>query len=129
MVERPDELRADLQHYYGIDLDHAMAGEHTCGHVASLVMALPADCAINRAAFEDMGWGRTDVLLATIANELLDLVWGLGGGGGRKPRHIGPSWMSGDGARREKTRTMTIAELDAQIRKFEALGDDEVREV
>ena len=33
MAKYPDELRADLQQYYGIDLDHAIAGEHTAEHV------------------------------------------------------------------------------------------------
>ena len=103
-------MRADLQRFYGIDWDRRE--EHTPEHIASLVAHLPQDSAIHRAYDEDAQWTLDRVLLATIANSLNMLMWGMSDSKKRGPRPdmIGPSWM------RLKTR-----KLEAQAMPIEEL--------
>ena len=103
-------MRADLQRYYGIDWDRRE--KHTPTHIAALVKHLPQDSALCRAYSEDAEWTLDRVLLATIANSLNMLIWGMGDKSkrGNRPQMIGPSWM------RLKTRT-----LDAQAMPIDEL--------
>lgn len=117
--EHPDELRADLQRYYGIDLDHAMAGGHTAGHIASLVVCLPSDAALFRAIDNDAAWTLQGTLLAAIFNNLTGLIYGMSDPRkrGKKPQRIGPSWMVNQGNQKLETRAMSISELMDELSK------------
>lgn len=117
--EHPDELRADLQRYYGIDLDHAMNGEHTAGHIASLVVCLPSDAALFRTINPDAAWTLQSVLLAAIFNNLTGLIYGMSDKRkrGSKPKRIGPSWIVNQDKRKLDARPMSITELMAELSK------------
>lgn len=70
MVEHPSALRADLQQYYGIDLDRAQAGAHTAAHVAALVAELPQDSRCMVALNPENRWTLQPYLLGTLINVL-----------------------------------------------------------
>ena len=112
MADHEGELRADLQRYYGIDLDHAMGGEHTPYHIAELVRFLPHDGSIGRAYDEDAAWSLDRTLVAMLVNSLNALIWGMGDKSkrGPQPDRVGPSYM------RFKKRT-----LEAQAMPIEQL--------
>ena len=114
-----DELRADLQRVYGIDLDHAMAGMHTAGHVASLVTCLPSDSMLAQAVDPDAEWTLEACLLADVSNLLAGLIWGMGDprrrGRPRKP--IGPSWMTKGSDRALDARVLDIEDLMRELGK------------
>lgn len=114
-----DELRADLQQYYGIDLDDAMAGAHSARHVAALLAQLPPDCRVARAEDPDAAWTLTDSLLATVANALHTLMWGMSDPKkrGQRPAPIGPSWMRGKRTRTLDARAMPVDELMQELTK------------
>ena len=118
MDEHPDALRADLQRHYGIDLDHAMAGEHTAAHVAALAAGLPSDALVRQAIDPDAAWTLEAVLLADLRNMFAMFSWGLGNPRkrGAKPKRIGPSWMRSR-MRKLASTAMTVEELMAELRK------------
>ncbi len=127
MAEREDELRADLQEVYGVDLDAAMGGAHTARHVAALVSQLPPTSRLACAADPDNGWTTEAVMLAAIFNSLQSWQWAQADRRrrGARPERVGPSWMRQDGASRKvDAQVMTVAQL------MELLHiDDERREV
>lgn len=116
MTLYPDALRADLQRFYGIDLDHAMAGEHTAGHVASLVAYMPQGSMMAVARDPDNAWSLESTLLAELRNLFAGYLWAMldKRKRGSRPADIGPSWM-----RREHTRT-----LEARVLSIEDLMDE-----
>lgn len=109
-------LRADLQRYYGIDLDEAMRGGHSAAHIAALVAYLPSDCAMRRLNDKDAAWTMEDVLLASILNSLNLLIYGLGDKRkrGQMPQLVGPSYMTKN---KLSARTLTVDELLAELNK------------
>lgn len=116
--EDEDALRADLQRYYGIDLDKAMAGEHSARHVAALVAYLPSDSNINRARDKDAAWTLEATLLASVLNSLNSLIYGMSDRRkrGNPPEMVGPSYM----ARKRRTlpaRAMDASELMLELSK------------
>ena len=119
MADHEDELRADLQQFYGIDLDAAMSGGHSPIHIAALFVQLPQDSRIARAIDPDNRWTLTDVLLATIANALHGLIWGLGDERrrGRRPEPIGPTWMTKGRMRSLPARVLPVSELMRELAK------------
>lgn len=112
-------LRADFQQYYGIDLDHAMAGRHTPRHIALLALNLPQQARTIVREDGDMAWGLGDVLLASILNSLNNLIWGMGDPRrrGRRPDPVGPSKLTDRGKRSLPARVMPINELMEQLSK------------
>ena len=96
-----------------------MAGGHSARHIAALVVQMPPDCRIARAENEDAGWTLRDVLLASIANGLNNLLWGMGDPKkrGPRPKLIGPSWMSRGKVRSLPARLLPIDELMAELSK------------
>lgn len=114
-----DALRADLQRYYAIDLDHAMNGGHSAAHIAALVKYLPHDAAIYTVENLDAEWALTDVLLADIRNIFADFVYGMSDRRkrGKRPKRIGPSWMAGESMRKLEAQTMSVDELMAELNK------------
>lgn len=119
LSEREGALRADLQRYYGIDLDHAMAGEHTAAHVAALVDNLPRDARVFSEGDPDAEWTLADVILADIRNIIIGYVWGMQDPKkrGPEPKRLGPSWMTRDKTRKLDARVMTVDELEAELSK------------
>jgi len=119
MQKHPVELRADLQMYYNVDIDRAMAGEHSAGHVAALTACLPSDSAIMRAENPDAVWTLETVLLATVHNDIAALMWGMGDPKkrGARPRRIGPSWLTEADVRKLDARVLTIDELMEELNK------------
>ena len=119
MREHPDALRADLQRVYGIDLDHAMAGEHSAYHVAALVAHLPSDACIFTARSKDALWGLDDVLLASLLNSLNILIYGMSDPKrrGREPQLVGPSYLTTKRGRKLDGREMTADALMAILNK------------
>jgi len=108
-----EQLRADLQQYYGIDLDYAMAGGHTAYHIACLMVQLPVDARIRTAENPDNQWTLTDILLASILNSLNGLIYGMSDSKkrGQKPQLVGPSWMQSKRMRSIPARAMPVDEL------------------
>lgn len=118
-MAHPCELRADLQRFYSIDIDHAMEGEHSAEHVAALVACLPTDSLTFRAENADASWTRDQIILAEIRNILANFVWSFGDPKrrGPRPKSIGPSWMAREGMKSLESRAMTIEELEAELSK------------
>ena len=117
--KHPTELRADLQRYYGVDLDRAQAGEHTAGHVAALAVCMPSDSAVMRAENQDAVWTLDSVLLAVLHNDLTALMWGMSDPvkRGAKPPRIGPSWLVEADAKKLDARVLSIDELIKELNK------------
>ena len=114
LAEREDELRADLQEFYGIDLDAAMCGGHSAPHVAALVAQLPPASRLAAAADPDNAWTMEAVMLAAIFNSFQAWQWAQMDRRrrGPMPDRVGPSWMRRrDGERKVDAQVMTAAQL------------------
>lgn len=85
----PNELRADLQAFYGIDLDRAMAGEHGASHVAALVSCLPPGSRVSVAVNPDNVWTLERQLLGLIFNALTAVFTPKD----KSPAQVGPDFM------------------------------------
>lgn len=70
----PDELRADFQQYYGLDIDGMGAG-FSHAHAASLVKMLPRGSRVGRALNPDSEWDDATYILAQIEYDLRVLAW------------------------------------------------------
>lgn len=118
VANHEDELRADLQQYYGIDLDAAIDGQHTAKHIAALTIQLPLDSRISKKANKDNNWALNDVLLAVLINNFRMFVYGMSDPKkrGQKPELIGPSWLT----QQKKTlpaRVLPINKLMEELNK------------
>jgi hypothetical protein len=118
-VTHEDELRADLQQTYGIDLDRAMAGEHTARHIAALVVQLPPDARLRVVEDKDALWTLSDVINVSTLNSLRLFMWSFGDPKkrGSAPQLIGPSWMVNANKRTLPARVLPIDELIAELSK------------
>lgn len=111
-------MRADLQQYYGINLDDALDGACSIVHLAALVENLPQTARIFAASREDESWTLEAILLADARNHLALILWALGGGKNKpKPQLIGPSWMRKDNTRKLDAQVMTVEELMTELAK------------
>ena len=77
IADNESMLRADLQQYFGIDLDRAMDGEHSANHIAQLIEHMPQESRLARSVNKDSQWSLTDVLLAVLINNSLFDFFGL----------------------------------------------------
>lgn len=75
LADHPSELRADFQHYYGLNLD-GMGTDYTFAHAAALAANLPPESATLRA--QDV-WSERDWMLWSIEFNLRALRWELRG--------------------------------------------------
>ena len=116
---RPDELRADLQQVYGIDIDGAMGGLHTAEHVAALAVQLPHDSRVARSENPDAAWRLEHVLLALLVNSLRNLMWGMGDRRkrGPAPKPIGPSWLTKGRTRSLDSRVLPVDKLMEELKR------------
>lgn len=96
IADNESMLRADLQQFFGIDLDRAMDGEHSANHIAQLIECLPQESRLSHSVNKDTQWSLTDVLLAVLINNFRMFVYGMSDPKkrGQKPELIGPSWMT-----------------------------------
>lgn len=110
--------RADLQQFYGIDLDHAKRGDHTPLHIAALMEKLPPKSRVLYEINHDSYWELNDILAATMINHFRMFMWSMGGGKGAKPDNIGASFMKRESpARKLDAMVMPIDELIAELSK------------
>lgn len=114
-----DELRADLQETYGIDIERAMAGAHSPVHVAALTAQLPPDARVRVAENKDSAWTLHDIVAVQLLNDFRTFVWAMSDSRkrGAAPQPIGPSWLS---ARRRKSlpaRALPVDELMEELSK------------
>lgn len=70
----PDSLRADLQRYYGLDLDE-LGHSLRVRRAADLAAHLPDDACVWTALDPRAAWGSTRQLLADIADNTNFLAW------------------------------------------------------
>lgn len=91
----PDELRADFQRFYGLDLD-GMGADYTCAHAASLAVALPAESATVRAERPEAAWSDEAYLLSAIEYDLRMLVWLNSEDGAKGRNRPRPIWTPAD---------------------------------
>ena len=113
------ELRADLQQYYGIDLDVAANGNHSAHHIAALVSQLPRESRLRRIYNSDDMWSLTDVLLALLVNDFRSFGYGMSDPKkrGQRPEPIGPSYMTNSKKKTLPARVMPIDELVQELSK------------
>ena len=70
----PDELRADFQRFYGLNLD-GMGIEYSTAHAAALAANLPRESATVRAVVPEAAWSDETYLLSAIEYDLRVLAW------------------------------------------------------
>ena len=73
-AERPDELRADFQQFYGLCID-GMGRAYTHAHAACLAAQLPRESRCFRADDPAAAWGDSEYLLAAIEHGVRMLLW------------------------------------------------------
>lgn len=79
LSERGDELEADFQQFYGLDLNALVdGGEWRRAQV--LAAQLPAESRVSRALYPQNAWGQAEYLLAYIADNVAFLRYEQGGG-------------------------------------------------
>ena len=112
--EHPDELRADFQSYYGLNLDR-MGHDYTVAHAACLVSQLPEGARLWVAINPDAVWTADRTIMAAILNDLNVLLWSKTEDGRRKrnrPKPVGPFKSPG---RHIATTGMSIEELEEAL--------------
>lgn len=129
LEQYPDELRADFQQFYSLNLE-GMGRTYTTFHAASLLTQLPEGSRVARALDPDAAWTMDRQLLAVIANDLNWLVWSQtkdGQKGRRKPKPIGPKGeqKAKDKGRKLKGMSMTSDELLAELARIHGESDQE----
>ena len=70
----PDQLRADFQQYYGLNLD-GMGIDYSYSHAASILRQLPSNSRIARAENPDAEWTDDTWFLAQIEYGVRLLMW------------------------------------------------------
>ena len=74
MGSYPEELRADLQRFYGLDIDR-MGLDYSVAHAAACAANLPRDAACVRAVSPEAAWSDETYLLSAIEYDLRVLAW------------------------------------------------------
>lgn len=75
MGRYPDELRADLQQYYGICIDD-VGTKFSVEHLACLAAQLPLQSRTLSAVDPDNCWDLSAILQACLINQFNDYIWG-----------------------------------------------------
>lgn len=122
-VERdyPDELRADMQRYYGLCLDD-MGRTYTHKHAAALMCQLPQQSRVCVAINPDAEWDEVTQLLVSIDYSLRILVWQRSGRKSGKPKE--PKWPSERAAAARRVR-----DVDRRLVDNVLGGDDTGRQL
>ena len=80
------ELRADLQQFYGLNID-GLGKDFRISHAVDLTVMLPANARIRTAAEPATVWGWNEYLLADISYSLRWLVWSKTKDGSKNRNH------------------------------------------
>lgn len=112
MREHPDELRADLQEFYGLCLD-GMGRDFSTIHAAALVVQLPEGSRVRSAYRPDAVWTVDRSLMAGVLNALNFIAWTKTRDGQRNRNRPVPVGPAADAARGRKApaTAMTVGEL------------------
>jgi len=86
-VKHPAQLRADIQQYYGLNLD-GMGSAYSYEHAAALVANLPRSSRIASILNEANEWADNEYILRSIDYTLRLISWQIGGGKGRAPEPL-----------------------------------------
>lgn len=82
-----DEMLADFQQYYGLDLGELMLhGEFS--RAVALASQLPARSRLVTSMRPELAWDEQTYILAGVNDTLANIAHGLGGGKGAKPKPI-----------------------------------------
>lgn len=82
-----DEMLADFQQYYGLDLGELMLhGEFS--RAVALASQLPARSRLVTSMHPELAWDEQTYILAGVHDTLANIAHGLGGGKGAKPKPI-----------------------------------------
>ncbi len=115
MNEYPDELEADFQQYYGIDLSRVFSvndAGYTATHIACLATQLPTTSRTFIAFNPDFAWSIDTAIEADIANSLRAIIHSFAKGG-KKPEFIlPPSIQKKQDNKKISGMVMTRDELD-----------------
>lgn len=87
LLDYRDELTADFQQYYQLDLN-AMMDAGSFAAIATLTAQLPAQSRTFIRLHPELEWDENTYLLALIVDQLANISYGLGGGKGKKPKPI-----------------------------------------
>lgn len=117
--EHPCEVAADIQQYYGIDVERARFDGHSAWHMSVLIAQLPQDCRVRKAIDADMQWTLENVLLAAVVNNQRMYAWGRSDPAkrGPAPKPIGPSYMTAGATRTLPARALPVSQLMEELSK------------
>lgn len=107
MRRYPDELRADFQQFYGLNVDD-MGAAFTRLHAAALCVQLPRESRLVRAMEPAAAWGDSEYIAHAMEHTLRVIAWQ--NGGGRKPDFPRPLPTPEDRARVSKKLERTNVE-------------------
>lgn len=99
MRRHPDELRADFQQFYGLNLDR-LGVDYTRAHAAALCVQLPRESRLVRAMEPANEWGDAEYIAHAMEHTLRVLAWQ--NGSGRKSDFPKPMPTPADRARVSK---------------------------
>ena len=121
MRRYPDELRADFQQFYGLNLDR-MGADYTRLHAAALCVQLPRESRLVRAMDPSAAWGDSEYIARAMEHTLRVLSWQYGNG--RKSDFPRPLPTPEDRARVSRKLERTNVERVNRILGF-AIGGEE----
>lgn len=82
-----DELTADIQQYYGLDMDRLLLrGEFA--RLAALTAQLPNGSRTFRRLHPELEWDESTYMLALLCDQLANIAYGMGGGKGKRPKPL-----------------------------------------
>lgn len=93
MLERDfyrDQLEADFQHYYGLDLRDLFTGKLSFRRAAVLTAGLPPGAGIRRLYGGESAWSDETTLIAQLVDLVANLSYQLAGGKGARPKPSRP---------------------------------------
>lgn len=73
-ARHPNELRADFQQYYGLNID-GVGRDYPIAHAAALVTMLPTDGRVLSAEAPELEWNTQTYMFNSIEYSLRTLVW------------------------------------------------------
>lgn len=115
LAEHGDELLADFQQFYGLDL-WALMDACDFARVRALTEQLPQGARTLTAMDGACAWGVAENLLANLCDQLASLRWERAGGHGRKPKRIErPGGRSGTSATDRTVRGMSREDVMAAL--------------
>ncbi len=119
MNEYPDELEADFQQYYSIDLSRVFSmneAGYTSTHIACLATQLPTTSRTYIAVNPDFSWTIDTAVTADIANSLRIIISSLQRGNKKPDFILPPSKKKDTNNRKAKSKVMTREELDELLK-------------